>query len=274
MKKVKLLLIVIAVAMMLTTAFVFSACNNDTPLEPLEPGILFRRQHGFLGIMQYGGSVSLMAFNIGNQDIAFFEDYDNLSFAIDGITITEAKIRFVHALTHGNNPTNVEYFVLDIFFEMSIAATQLTHLKTNNGVFEIGSINLQQKYVTDTIISHGTNTLFLGDDGIYLYLLTLSDGNTKSFDIKELIFYHDNIYSYDLEDATFPINYIAGTRLELFIWLTFDMNRFDQFVLSPVLTIVLDGQEEYSFFIPFSPTMHGISMTYLDVREYVNDKKQ
>jgi len=269
MKKVKLLTIIIVIAMMATTVFAFTACDNGNDNYTIEAGIYFRRQHGFLGIMQYGGAVNLAAFNIDNQDITFFEDYDNLSFGIEGINIIETEIRFVHALTNGGNSTNVEYFVLDIFFEMSIATAQLTHLKTSNGIFEIGSINLQQEYVTDTIISHGTNTRFVGTDDIYLYLLTLSDGNTQSFDIKELIFYHDNIYSYDLEDIVFPVNYVLGTTLEIFIWLTFDMNCFDQFVLSPILRIMLDGQEEYSFFIPFLPTMHGVDMTYLDIREYI-----
>jgi len=264
-KKSRLFAFILAIAIIAVGAFTLSACNNDS----VGAGIYFRRLHGFIGVAHFGGGITLMAFNIGNQDIDFLEDSDNLSFGIDGVNITNAEIRLIHAISHNGNPTNSEYFILDLAIEMQVGTAQITHLKTSEGAFEIGSINLRQEYRTDAITSHAMLGNAVSDDGIYFFLLTLGEANTQSFEIKELIFNHDKIYSYDLEDIVFPISYVAGTRLEFPIWLTFDKNRFDQFVLNPILRIVLEGQEEYSFFIPLMATMHGAGMTYLDIKEYI-----
>lgn len=229
----------------------------------IEHGIHFRYTHGFKGMRAGEANIlQLTAFNVGNQDVDFLEDSENLCFNVEGIDIVDVQI------SHSGRIREVEMIALILELEMHIDTVQITQLMTKEGMFQIGSINLKKVLNSDAIRHHGVSTNFVLDT---LFTLSLGYTNTQSFEIEKLIFNHSKIYNYEIHGNVFPINYTAGDTLMINMSFIFDKNPFDIFVLRPVLKFMLEGDVEYSFFVPLIPTILEVPMNYFDIREYINN---
>jgi hypothetical protein len=149
---------------------------------------------------------------------------------------------------------------------MRVDKARITQLNSSNGVFNIGDINFQQEVNSSITMHHGVNDIFIRGS---LFTFSLSNTNIQSFEIKEFVFYHDKIYSYNFADIQLPTTYAAGTILMINVIFIFETNYFDVFILQPIIRFVPEEDDTDSFFVPLIATMHEVPMTYHDIKEYV-----
>lgn len=255
-------LVVSTIALVLIVAgLIIFFLNRD---DAIDSGIYFRRTYGFLGMSSDHSSIlQLVAFNVGNQDLDFLTDIENISFGVEGIVITEIQVQ------HNQSLREVEYIDIIMNIQMYVPEAQLTHLVSPEGNFEIGLINLQQVDNSNAITRHGVMDVFQ-EGG--LYALEIRNTNTLPIEIKELIFYHHKINNYEME-FELPITLGADMSMLMEMRLDFDIANFDIFELRPVISFRLPGQDEDSFFVPMMSTRHVKSMNYFEIKEYITNVK-
>ena len=255
---------IIAVSVALVFILIGIGIYQSSGDNMIEPNIYFRKQYGYLGMKSDDlNTIQFSAFNVGNQDVAFLEDSDTLNFGIEGIEVISAEI------SHGTVLREVEYIALTVTIKMHITSINLTKLISSDGVYEIGSINIEVVESSNAIVDHGVNSLFV-EDG--LFTLSLGNRNEFSIIINDFTFHHERIYDYELENNEFPIIYSAETVLMINMWISFNIDTFDIFVLRPVLRFSLIDQEgEEVYFVPLIPTKYEVPMNYSEIKEYIEN---
>mgnify|MGYP000884155889 CR=1 FL=1 len=258
MNKFLIILVLIAFSLIISGMIIYS--SNDTSIK----GIYFRKTYGYIGT---GKSQQIMLdltmFNVGNEDLSFFEDIENVSFDTDKVQIENIEIKSV------NKERDIEILQFIVLIEMLVYdKIQIMKIKYEADdlikSYDIGCINLENIDEEPELIGHGANSNFLYNNQ---YFLTINNTNTESFTINDLICSSEKITRIE---KSFPTDYEKGKKLQIQMKIEFDVNYFDVFILKPILKFnKLNDPEDYYLLIAIQ-TRYEIPMTYIEIKEYIN----
>ena len=171
-KENKLLVILVLFSIMLISFGVILYSSHNVTAK----GIYFRKTYGYIGCSKSQILVlDLTLFNVGDEDMVFFDDTDNLSFDIEAVVVKDIAVKSI------NKIRNIEVFQCIIKIDVLIYdKVQIKKIKYETDdyvkLYDLGCIDLEKIDKESQAINHGANSDFLNNQ----YIFTLSSSNTES----------------------------------------------------------------------------------------------